>query len=573
MKGVKKLASLLGKKEEEIFALIAHKKEEMGGLINDYGALSGVASDFGIRISELSGESEISFSKIADVLSKKEISVNVIGRAKRIFPIKDFQRKDGTVGKVASIIISDETGEIRIVLWDAHAEISKKVKFNDIVKIIRGNTKVSTFNDIERTEINLTTFSIIEINPKGEEGIKIPKILEHICSLKEVKETTGNEKRPVVCVIGRIISDIVSNEFERVDGGKGIRSPFFIEDETGTIRVIVWDDMSANKEKGINFGSIVKIRGLARKGMLGEVEISTNSADNVEKSDVKLNLPELRRINVETLKIVEIFDKYEGMNDEEKKRFVITTKGVITKNFGLKEFEDIQGSTGKMGAFMLNDGTESIRVVMWNDVADFINEIKEGDATEIKRGYVRKALENCEIHIRKKTDIALIDNKEFADVVIPFSKSEVVEKKISELSDGDRNVKLIVKIKDIDSNQQLTYPSCPICNKKVMNVGNNEWYCEKCGKDVEPVPKLMIRIIVSDLKGDEQIGVMFFGDNAEKIIGMNISEILNLSGESGEQAVIEKIKTEIQGGVKTIIGHAKFSKIRNMVFYADEIQM
>ncbi len=573
MEGVKKLANLLGKSENEILSLMNKKKDEMGGLINDYGALSGVASDFGVRISELTDENNISFSKIKDVLVKREISVNVIGRVKRVFPVKDFQRKDGTAGKVARIIISDETGEIPVVLWDAHSEISNRVKFNDIVQLIKGNTKVSTFNELERVEINLTSFSIVDINPEsGDAKTKIPEISERIQTIKEVKEKTKDDKIPV-CVIGRIISDIESNEFERVDGSKGVRSPFFIEDETGTIRIIVWDDMKDNKDKGINFGCLVKVRGMAKRGMLGDVEISVNSASNVEKSNAKLNLPELKRIGLQSLKIGEISNKYEALTEDERKVFTLTTKGVIIKNFGVKEFEGIQGNVGKRGAFMLNDGTGSIRGVIWNDAADFVENVSEGDAVEIKRGNIRKNMENYEIHIRKKNDINLIDKKEFENLNISFSKLEGVEKKISELNDGDRNVKLVVKIVDIDSNQQLTYPSCPTCNKKVMNVGNNEWYCEKCGTSVEQVPKLMLRIIGADINGNEQIKVILFGDNAEKIIGMDTTEILNLVGESGEQTVIEKVKTDLEGSVKTIVGHAKFNKnFAEMVFYADEIE-
>lgn len=568
-KGVKKLANLLGKSEEEILSLINKKKEEMGGLINDYGALSGVASDFGVRISELTDEG-ISFSKIKDVLTKKETSVNVIGRVKRIFPIKEFQRKDGTTGKVARIIISDETGEIPVVLWDGHSEIANRVKFNDIVRIIKGNTRVSSFNDIERVEINLTTFSTVDINPEIDDvKTKIPEISEHIFTIKEVKEKVRDENERIpVSVIGRIISNIESDEFERVDGSKGVRSPFFIEDETGTIRVIVWDDMKKCKDKGIDFGSTVKIRGIAKKGMF-DVEISTDSAGNVEKSNVDLNLPELKRMGMQALKIGEIYPQYDALTEDEKRTFSLTTKGVITRNFGVKEFEGIQGNVGKVGSFIINDGTGSIRVVLWDEAADFADNVSEGDAVEIKNGKIKNNMENYEIHINKNKDINLIDKEEFANVEIP--SSEVVEKKISELNDGDRNVKLVVKIADIDTDQRLTYPACPTCGRKVVNIGS-EWYCERCGTSVEPVQKLMLKIIGTDVNGDEQIKIVLFGNNVEKITGMDLTEILNLVGEFGEQTVIEKVKAELEGSVKTLIGHTKFNKnFAEMVFYVDEI--
>ncbi|PKP55347.1 MAG: hypothetical protein CVT89_08735, partial [Candidatus Altiarchaeales archaeon HGW-Altiarchaeales-2] len=231
----------------------------------------------------------------------------------------------------------------------------------DIVRLIKGNTKVSTFNEIERVEINLTTFSIIDINPESKDAkIKIPEISERIQTLKEVKETLKDDKIPV-CVVGRIISDIESNEFERLDGSKGVRSPFFIEDETGTMRITVWDDMKDTKDKGINFGGLVKVRGMAKRGMLGDVEISTNSAGNIEKSNAKLNLPELKRIGMQSLKIGEISAQYEALSEDEKRTFTMTTKGIITKNFGVKEFEGIQGNVGKRGAFMLNDARHATR--------------------------------------------------------------------------------------------------------------------------------------------------------------------------------------------------------------------
>jgi len=568
MKGVKKLANLLGKTEDDILALINKKKEEMGGLINDYGALSGVANDFGIRISELTDEENITFSKIKDVLTKKEISVNVIGRVKRKLPVKEFSRKDGTTGKVGRIIIADETGEIPVVLWDAHSEILKWVKFNDIIRILKGNTRVSSFGDVEKVEINLTSFSFIDVNPKV--SVNIPEISEHIYTLKEIKETVKDDKLPV-CVIGRIISEIEIDEFERVDKSKGVRSSFYIEDETGTMRVVVWDNLN-EKNKDINFGSIVKIRGVAKKSIFENVEISTNSAENIEKSDVDLNLPELKKPSTELLKIGEISEKYNTLNEDERKIFNVATKGIVTKNFGVKEFEDVEGGKGKRGAIFLSDDTGTIRVVFWNEAADFINEINEGDAIEIKKGRVKENMNAIEIHLNKKGNVHLIDKKEFANINIPVSTG-VVEKKISELIDGDRNVKLVVKIIDILPDQQLTYSACPTCGKKVINIGN-EWYCEKCGTTVEPVPRLMLKVIASDIKEDnKQIKVILFGENVEKITNMNVSQILNLVGQLGEKAVIEKIKADIQNNVKIITGNAKFNKnFAEMEFYVNEIK-
>jgi len=333
----------------------------------------------------------------------------------------------------------------------------------------------------------------------------------------------------------------------------------------------VWDNLN-EKNKDINFGSIVKIRGVARKSIFENVEISTNSAENIEKSDVDLNLPELKKPSTELLKIGEISEKYNALDEDERKIFSVATKGIVTKNFGVKEFEDVEGGIGKRGVIFLSDDTGTIRVVFWNEAADFINEINEGDAIEIKKGRVKENMNAIEIHLNKKGNVHLIDKEEFANINIPVSTG-VVEKKISELIDGDRNVKLVVKIIDILPDQQLTYSACPTCSKKVINIGN-EWYCEKCRTTVEPVPRLMLKVIASDIKEDnKQIKVIFFGENVEKITNMNVSQILNLVGQLGEKAVIEKIKADIQNNVKIITGNAKFNKnFAEMEFYVNEIK-
>ncbi|MGZ7160871.1 MAG: OB-fold nucleic acid binding domain-containing protein, partial [Methanobacterium sp.] len=61
--------------------------------------------------------------------------ISITGRIMRISNAKKFTTKKGKEGKVANLMISDNSGEIRIVLWTDNIKLLKKIKEGDIVKI------------------------------------------------------------------------------------------------------------------------------------------------------------------------------------------------------------------------------------------------------------------------------------------------------------------------------------------------------------------------------------------------------------------------------------------------------
>ncbi len=85
----------------------------------------------------LSGES----AKKISGLSAGEQSVDLVARITGIFPEKTFQRKDGSQGRVASVILGDGTGTIRLSVWDSKIDLLKDFKAGDAVKIETAYTK------------------------------------------------------------------------------------------------------------------------------------------------------------------------------------------------------------------------------------------------------------------------------------------------------------------------------------------------------------------------------------------------------------------------------------------------
>ncbi|HET8687179.1 MAG TPA: OB-fold nucleic acid binding domain-containing protein, partial [Methanosarcina sp.] len=74
--------------------------------------------------------------KVADITDENN-NVSFIGKVVSAFEVKEFTRDDGTVGRVGNLIVGDETGKIRITLWDNVADIIKtgKIKVGQTIQI------------------------------------------------------------------------------------------------------------------------------------------------------------------------------------------------------------------------------------------------------------------------------------------------------------------------------------------------------------------------------------------------------------------------------------------------------
>ena len=68
-------------------------------------------------------------------------NISVTGRVMHISNVKKFTSKKGREGKLANMIITDDTGEIRVVLWTENIKFLKKISEGDIIKINNAEVK------------------------------------------------------------------------------------------------------------------------------------------------------------------------------------------------------------------------------------------------------------------------------------------------------------------------------------------------------------------------------------------------------------------------------------------------
>ena len=74
--------------------------------------------------------------------------VNFFARVERIYPIYEFNKKNGSTGKVASTIINDGESSKKLVLWDNHTALTEKLQPNDLIKVEGAYTRTNN-NELE----------------------------------------------------------------------------------------------------------------------------------------------------------------------------------------------------------------------------------------------------------------------------------------------------------------------------------------------------------------------------------------------------------------------------------------
>jgi replication factor A1 len=142
--------------DEEINSKIKSKMDQLAGLITKEGAAHIIANELGIKIfDEIRGK-----IKINKILAGMR-SIEIIGKVSNIYELKEFQRKDGSNGKVASLILADDTGSIRIVLWNDQTDLLSQLKPGYSMNIRDAYAKENN----GRIELHINTKSEIKIMP------------------------------------------------------------------------------------------------------------------------------------------------------------------------------------------------------------------------------------------------------------------------------------------------------------------------------------------------------------------------------------------------------------------------
>jgi replication factor A1 len=493
--------------------------------------------------------------KIGDAHEMKDVAL--MGVVSKIQDAITFQRSDGSAGAVKSVVISDETGSIKVTLWndDTKLDINK----GDILKITGGNIEFDDYSEGYR--INTNWNSGIIINPEDDAGLK-QVLEEHKKELEPIKiedlhklEDEGEE----VDIIGRMMELYDANEFQRADGSAGLVRSVKIADDTGTVRASLWDDKAKLR---LNRGDLVKIENAKTRFRDDSVELSIGKTVRIIKmseNDAQ-SLPPIDELEGEMYKPIKI-NALENIKSERDEVGII---GRIINLYDVNEFQRSNGTMGMVRTVELADDTGSVRASFWDEKAEM--GLNRGDAIWIKNARPRFRNDAVELSVGRAT---MVIKPKDEDIAALPSLEEIEEsiyktKKIEELTEDDKNIKLTGEIVEAYGDRIL-YEMCPNCNKRVEYV-DDAFVCDFCGEEIQQPNYLMIvPCVIEDDTGT--VRTTFFRKQAEELIGMTTEKANEVIMTTADEGSLAGKVEDLIGSEITVIADASFDE------YNEEIRL
>lgn len=114
-----------------------------GGLLSEDAAAHLLVDEMGVDLAVT--------GRIADMSQGDSVSLSV--RVTDIGKIREFSRKNGSMGRVINLTIADDSGTCRLTLWDSDVEYVQtgKISTGSTIRIVNGYVKVTDFG----VEVNI----------------------------------------------------------------------------------------------------------------------------------------------------------------------------------------------------------------------------------------------------------------------------------------------------------------------------------------------------------------------------------------------------------------------------------
>ncbi|RQD84496.1 replication factor A [Methanosalsum natronophilum] len=366
----KKVSNLLTK--DEFIEQVTEKVNQMNGLCDEKTAAMLVANDLGIH------SDDQNIVNISDISSNNS-NVNFMGKVISVFDTKEFQRNDGTNGKVGNIIISDSTGSIKVTLWDEKADLID----NNSIKV--GTCLVGNGYPKEG-------YSGLEVNIGNNNTIKeASEDIDINIKHQKIKEIKDGDKD--INLVGKVLDSSDIREFKRKDGSIGKVCNLLIGDDSGKIRVTLWDEKTDFCKEIDLDSSLEIINAYARtNNFTNEVEVQTGFYGLIRKVD-------------NDIEFKENFNLIETITPNQ----ACSIKGQISGLDDIKEFTRKDGTEDLVANIYVSDRSGRIRLVLWGDNANKINEMDIGSNIEVIDAYVKDGLrDEIEAHVGNRSQIYIL---------------------------------------------------------------------------------------------------------------------------------------------------------------------
>ncbi|GGL33468.1 replication protein A [Halarchaeum grantii] len=164
-----------------------------------------------------------------------------------------------------------------------------------------------------------------------------------------------------------------------------------VADETGSIRVSLWDEQAANASEELQVGDVLRVAGRPKDGFNG-VELSADRVEPDPDTEIDVQIQDAYR--VEDLSV--------GLSD-------VTLVGEVLDTDAVRTFDRDDGSQGRVANLSLGDETGRVTVTLWDERTEAVDEFAAGDVVEVVDGYVRERDGSIELHVGNRGAVEAVD--------------------------------------------------------------------------------------------------------------------------------------------------------------------
>ncbi|GGL70120.1 single-stranded DNA binding protein [Halocalculus aciditolerans] len=319
---------------EEFREAVEAKVEQMGGLADDETAAMLIAHE--LEDGEVNG--------VADVTPEMD-EAKFVAKVTSVGDVRTFERdgEDEEDGRVVNVDLADETGSVRGTFWDeAAVNAVEEVSVGDVLRV-KGRPK-SGYSGVE------VSIDKAEVDEETEVDVQVRDTYE-VADL-----SVGLSD---VDLVGVVLDTDDVRTFSRDDGSEGRVSNLVLGDETGRVRVTLWDDQADLATEFEPDDVVEVVDGYVRERD-GSLELHVGNRGTVEAVDADVEyVPDSTPIaDLELDTTADI-------------------AGVVRSADPKRTFDRDDGSEGQVRNVRLQDSSGDIRVALWGEKADL--DIGPGD--------------------------------------------------------------------------------------------------------------------------------------------------------------------------------------------------
>lgn len=194
---VKKICSEKNISETEVHAKVKEKLQQLSDLVSKEGAAHIVANELGVRVYEtLNVPRKVQIKDLNPAFKGIELALKVL-KVNEIRTFKTASRE----GRVINLLVGDDTGTCRLVLWDEKQIKEVEQGFIKEGMILQVNNCYVRSNNFGGNEIHMGSQATWTMNPPGID-LQVTAQAEPQAQKKNIKDFAEND---IVSAVGTIV--------------------------------------------------------------------------------------------------------------------------------------------------------------------------------------------------------------------------------------------------------------------------------------------------------------------------------------------------------------------------------